>query len=257
MEQTPGGTITMLGDDRWKGGATHNGTLLKLHENCFTAGYSKLTPLSDVSNPEFGFGVWYDASLRNNHVFQAMPTGGTTSPVFAGILTRQPGIANGYPTANKEIAPFQRGLLAKEGFLVYKTGTSGATLNDQHFTDIRVGMYLHCNNLNGRPRFSALATITGYTLAGVVVMLNPDDLSWTVNVSTLLAKATAVTSADVTSAINAAIAGQIATNITNAIAAGIAPGGVIDNAVDAVITAGIANGGVIDNRIDALIALIP
>ena len=181
MEQS-GKTLSMTGDARWKGTATHNGSLLKSHDNSFTTGYSKLTPVVGV-DAKFGFGVWYDGDLKNNQVFCAKPSGGTTVPVFAGILARQPHIATGYPAQNDTVSEYNKGLLVKDGYVVYKTGYT-ADVEDLDFDDVEVGMLLCINDLNGRFTFAAAAAV-GFTAVGKVIQLNPDDRSWTVKLTFL------------------------------------------------------------------------
>lgn len=179
MEQSGKG-LSMLGNDRWKGGETHNGTLLKIHDNSFTIGYSKLTPAFDVP-AKFGFGVFYDASLKDNQIFGNVAD--TVSPVFAGILTRQVHIATGYPVANNQIDEYNKALVAKEGYIVYKTGydpVAGTEVQD--FDDIEVGMLLCINQANGRFHFAAVLP-AAHTEAGKVIALNPDDRSWTVKIA--------------------------------------------------------------------------
>lgn len=180
MEQT-GKTLSLLGTPRWKGTATHNGGLLKLHDNSFTAGYSSLATAATV-NAKFGFGAWYDSSAKNNAISTVRPA---SNAVFAGILIRQPHIASGYPAQNDEIHEYNKALLCKEGFITYKTGFNASTgAEDQTFTDMAVGMGLFINHLNGRQHFAAdLATVAGHTQVGKVIMVNPDDLSVTVKVT--------------------------------------------------------------------------
>lgn len=178
MEQS-GKNLSLLGDDRWKGGYKHNGSLLKLHDFSFTAGYSTLT--TPVGVPaKFGYGAWYDAALKNNAIFTAMPAGVGAKPVFAGILARQPHIASGYPTKNDQIDEYNKGLLAKKGFLVYKTGHDATTgAEDKDFDDIEIGMLLCINEANGKFVFAAAAP-ADHTAVGKIIMVNPDDRSWTV-----------------------------------------------------------------------------
>jgi hypothetical protein len=181
MEQS-GKNLSLLGDDRWKGGYKHNGSLLKLHDFSFTAGYSKLTGAVGVP-VKFGYGAWYDASLRDNAITTVKPTGGTTVAVFAGILARQPHIASGYPTKNDTIDEHNKGLLVKEGFLVYKTGHDATTGNeDKGFADVRAGFLMCINDLNGKFVFAASAPV-GHTAVGKIIMVNPDDRSWTVKLT--------------------------------------------------------------------------
>jgi hypothetical protein len=179
MEQS-GKTLSMLGSDRWKGGVTHNGSLLKLHDNSLTVGYSKLTPAATVP-VKFGFGAFYEAGDRDNKIYAN--GGGLTASVFAGILIRQVHIATGYPAKNDQIDDHNKGLLCKQGYVVYKTGFNATTgAEDQAYANVQVGFNLHINNANGRPHFAAGASVAGHTRAGKIVALNPDDSSWTVRV---------------------------------------------------------------------------
>lgn len=176
MEQS-GKTLGLLGNDRWRGGETHNGTLLKLHDNSFTIGYSKLIPASTVP-AKFGFGAWYDKTDKNNVVYTEAP--GSPNAVFAGILIRQVHIATGYPAKNDQIDEHNKGLLAKDGYIVYKTGFDASTGDeDKAYADVEVGMLLCINDATGRPTFAEVCPVS-HIVAGVVIAMNPDDSSWTV-----------------------------------------------------------------------------
>ena len=117
-----GKTLSMHNGAIWKGTYTNNGMLLKLHENSYTIGYSALLTAdgSSAGKVKFGDGVFYDANQKNNKVYAGAPTVTDAVPVFAGIVVREPGIASGYPAINDEVADFQKGLLAKEGYIEYK-----------------------------------------------------------------------------------------------------------------------------------------
>ena len=183
MIEQSGKTLGLLGNDRWKGGETHNGTLLKLHDNAFTIGYSKLTtPVGAVA--KYGFGVWYDKTDKNNTVYTEKPAG--TDGAFAGILTRQVHIATGYPAKNDQIDEHNKGLIAKDGFMIYKTGyneaiADPATDEDQTYADVEVGMLLCINDVDGRFHFASVCP-ADHHIAGVVIAMNPDDSSWTVRI---------------------------------------------------------------------------
>lgn len=180
MEQS-GRTLSMLGSDRWKGGETHNGTLMKIHDNSFTVGYSHLMHADDIP-VKFGFGAWYDKSLKNNEINTVKQAG---DGVFAGILIRQVHIATGYPAKNNQIDDHNKGLLAKDGYIIYKTGFDPVTGDeDQAFADVEPGMLLCINEANGRPTFQEVAP-ADHEVVGIVVGLNPDDKSWTVRIATL------------------------------------------------------------------------
>ena len=181
--ETYGKSLTMTGDTPFKGSISHNGTLLKLHDNAFTTGFSKLTPAATV-DPKFGFGLWMDSTTKNNAVTTVKPA---ANAVFAGLLVRNPAIASGQPAANDTVLSYNKADRCLEGFVVYKTGFNASTgAEDQRFADVNVGMTLYLNNLNGRPRFAAASsTIAGFTeITSVkIITLNPDDKSWTVKVT--------------------------------------------------------------------------
>lgn len=180
MEQS-GKTLTAKGNEVYKGGATHNGTLLKLHDNSFTTGFSKWTNAVGI-NPRMGFGGWLDPAQKDNIIRFVKPANG----VFAGTLARNYAIASGQPAANAElIQSWSKGEMVAEGFVIYKTGFNATTgAEDQAYADISVGMKLFINDANGRQRFAAAgATVAGHTeVNGKVIRLNPDDLSWTVKI---------------------------------------------------------------------------
>ena len=182
MEQS-GKTLTMLGSDPWKGGATHNGTLLKLHDFSLTTGYSRLvTPVTPTPIPaKFGFGVWYNGAAKNNVITTIMPVDVGEVAIFAGILSRQPAIASGQPAQNDQINEYNKGLLVKEGFLIYKTGYTD-DVEDLDYDDVDIGDLLCISHADGRFTFAEVCP-ADHTVAGVVIMLNPDDRSWLVRTS--------------------------------------------------------------------------
>ena len=180
MEQS-GNQLTLKGDPVYKGKATHNGILQKLHDNAFTTGFSTWTQATGV-NPRMGFGGWLDPATKDNVIRFVKPTNG----IFAGILARCAWISSGQPAAPAElIAPYSKGLMVQEGYVNYKTGFSAATADEnQAYADVTVGMKLFINDANGRQRFAAEgATVAGFTeVNGKIVRLNPDDKSWTVKI---------------------------------------------------------------------------
>ena len=97
----------------FKGDTTHNGQLLKLHENSFTQGYSDLlTPDGEKKAVvTAGNGVFYDASRKDNVVFAGSPTAKGAVGIFAGILVREPYVASNYPVHNDKIQAFQNVIL--------------------------------------------------------------------------------------------------------------------------------------------------
>lgn len=188
MEQS-GKTLSMLGNDRWKGGETHNGTLLKIHDNSFTLGYSDLITHEDHP-AKFGYGAWYDKTDKDNKIYTERPA--AADAAFAGILTRQVHIATGYPAKNDQIDQHNKGLLAKDGYVVYKTGHDPATGDeDMNFSDVEVGMLLCINIENGKFTFAETVP-ADHEVAGVVIAMNPDDKSWTCRLLAIEARAGAV-----------------------------------------------------------------
>ena len=182
-----GKSLTLSGNNVYKGLATHNGTLLKLHENSFTVGYGDLVPVNATTPVKFGYGVWYEATEQNNTVYAAAPAGVGDVPIFAGILVRQPHISSGYPAANDTINDWNKALIAKEGYIVYKAFGADANADgilDDGFDDVQVGYHMYINPANGAPTFAAANTgIETYTKAGTIVLMNPDDSSFTVKLN--------------------------------------------------------------------------
>lgn len=183
-----GKTLSMHNDAIWKGTYTHNGTLLKIHENSYTIGYSALlSPDGKAQGTvKFGDGVFLDAHQQNNKAYVGTPTAADAVPVFGGIVVREPAIASGYPVYNDEVSSFQKGMLVREGFVVYKQGlmTGHTTAAVELFgSGVTYGYNLFVKEADGTAFFSKEATETGYVLAGKVVAVNPDDKSVTVKVT--------------------------------------------------------------------------
>lgn len=183
-----GKTLSMHNGAIWKGTYTNNGMLLKLHENSYTIGYSALLSPNGASagKVKFGDGVFYDAHQKNNKVYAGAPTVTDAVPVFAGIIVREAGIASGYPAINDEVADFQKGMIAKEGFVIYKeafvgAGTSKVNLFDNANVTFGTNMYVSASN--GAIYFGSAKNSNSDVLAGKVVELNPDDKSVTVYIS--------------------------------------------------------------------------
>ena len=86
-----GKSLSMHNEAIWKGTFTHNGTLLKIHENDFTIGYSALLAPDgkSVGTVKFGDGVFYNAVEKNNIVYVGAPTKDNAEAVFAGIVNLQ------------------------------------------------------------------------------------------------------------------------------------------------------------------------
>lgn len=183
MYEETGDSLAMTKAAVMKTAATENGYVEKVHENCYTFGYSKLTPFSATVNPKFGSGVWFDASLRNNQVFVVMPSGGTTVPQFAGILVRQPYIAAGFPARPDTVEPHNKGLIANSGYLKYKTGLAANGTTVQTFADVQVGFNMYVANATGTVHFAASDPSSGYTKLGTIRRMNPDDSSFTVELT--------------------------------------------------------------------------
>lgn len=194
MEQN-GKTLSMHNEAIWKGTYTNNGMLLKLHENSYTIGYSALlNPAGTApSKAYFGDGVFYDANQKNNKVYVGIPTVANAVPKFAGILVREPSIASGYPATNDAVAYYQKGMMAKEGFIEYKlayvVGTTPSALPDAKtsvFDNASLGYVLMVSASNGAVYFAPTATdkvAATDIVVGKVIELNPDDKSVTVYVT--------------------------------------------------------------------------
>ena len=187
-----GKTLSMHNDAIWKGTYTNNGMLLKIHENSYTIGYSALLSPDGTasSKAKFGNGVFYDASERNNRVYTGVPTGTGAVPVFAGIMVREPAIASGYPVLNDEVSDFQKGMLVKDGYVIYKKGFILNTATERELCDyVHINWCMFVKTASGAVYFAPKSTdkeTATDILAGRVVEVNPDDRSVTVNVSTLL-----------------------------------------------------------------------
>ena len=181
-----GKSLSMHSDAIYKGTYTHNGTLLKIHENDYTIGYSALLSADGASAGvvKFGNGVFYNAVEKNNKVYVGAPTADGAEAVFAGIVVREPAIASGYPVLNDEVSSFQKGLIVKEGFVVYKKGIVSdeeVELYDNASIKIGVGMYVASEN--GAVYFATAKAETTDVAVGKIVEVNPDDKSVTVYVS--------------------------------------------------------------------------
>jgi hypothetical protein len=187
-----GKTLSMNGDAIWKGTYTNNGMLLKIHENSYTIGYSALLAPdgTTASKAKFGNGVFYDASERNNRVYTGAPTGTGAVPVFAGIMVREPAIASGYPVLNDEVSDFQKGMLVKDGYVIYKKGCITGSTTERELSDyVHINWCMFVRTATGVVYFGAKSTdkeTSTDILVGRVVEVNPDARSVTVNVSTLL-----------------------------------------------------------------------
>ena len=190
-----GKTLSMRNGAIWKGTYTNNGMLLKLHENSYTIGYSALLSPNGASagKVKFGDGVFYDAHQKNNKVYAGAPTVDSAVPKFAGIVVREAGIASGYPAINDEVADFQKGLLAKEGYIEYKeayvvTTASHSALGDKKsvFDNVDLGYVLMVSASNGAVYFaqtSSAKVSASDVLVGKIVSMNPDDKTVTVYIS--------------------------------------------------------------------------
>ena len=193
--QQSGKTLSMHNEAIWKGTYTHNGMLLKLHENCYTIGYSALLSPDGASagKVKFGDGVFYDASKKDNKVYAGAPTAGSAKAKFAGIVVRDPAIASGYPVNNDEVASYQKGLLAKEGYIEYKeayvvTTTSHSALGTKKsvFDNVDLSYVLMVSASNGAVYFAQTSSdkvSASDVLVGKIVTMNPDDKTVTVFVS--------------------------------------------------------------------------
>lgn len=186
-----GKTLSMHNEAIWKGTYTNNGMLLKIHENAYTIGYSALLSPDGQSAGvvKFGDGVFYDAHQKDNKAYVGAPTVSNAVPVFAGIMAREPAIASGYPVNNDEVSSYQKGMLVKEGFIIYKkgfvgAGTSRVSLYDNANVTYETKMYVNASN--GAVYFGSAKNDSDDVLVGKVVEVNPDDKSVTVYVSPAL-----------------------------------------------------------------------
>lgn len=185
-----GKSLSMHNDAIWKGTYTHNGTLLKIHENDYTIGYSALLKPdgSTGSAVKFGDGVFYDAHQKNNKVYVGEPTVASAVPVFAGIVVREPAIASGYPAINDEVSSFQKGMIAKEGYIVYKEAfivDSGALSSTKVnvYENEAIGTKVFVQATDGAVYFGSAKVDNDDTEVGRIVEVNPDDKSVTVYIS--------------------------------------------------------------------------
>ena len=183
-----GKALSMHNGAIWKGTYTNNGMLLKLHENSYTIGYSALLSPNGASagKVKFGDGVFYDAHQKNNKVYAGAPTVTSAVPAFAGIVVREAGIASGYPAINDEVADFQKGIIAKEGYVIYKEAFVGAGASKENLFDnanVTFGTNMYVKATDGAVYFGSAKNSDSDVLAGKVVELNPDDKSVTVYLS--------------------------------------------------------------------------
>lgn len=189
-----GKTLSMHNDAIWKGTYDDNGMLLKLHENAFTIGYSALLSPDGESagKVKFGNGVFYDAHQKNNKVYAGAPTVASAVPVFAGIMVREAGIASGFPAINNEVADFQKGMLAKEGFIEYKktyvVSSSPSSLGNlkSTFDNTSIGYAMLVSSSNGAVYFAPKASdkvAETDVVVGKIVAINPQDKTVTAYVS--------------------------------------------------------------------------
>lgn len=181
-----GKSLSMHNEAIWKGTYTHNGTLLKIHENDYTIGYSALLKPdgSAGSAVKFGNGVFYNAKEKNNRVYVGSPTAPEAVPVFAGIVVREPAIASGYPALNDEVSSFQKGLLVKEGYVVYKEALvegGGEVENLYDNAKVVIGVAVNVKASDGTVYFGAKSGSD--VTVGKVIEINPDDKSVTVYIS--------------------------------------------------------------------------
>lgn len=206
MIEQNGKKLSMHGDAVYKGGYANNGMLLKLHENSYTVGYSRLLSAdgTKAGTVKFGNGVFLDLSQKNNNVYAGKPTGSGAVPAFAGIMVREPGIASGYPVHNDEVSGFQNGLLCREGYIVYKKadvylGTGVDFPQQEVFPFVFQNYCMFVSAEDGSVYFTPKSTVSKSSddmMVGRVVEINPDDQSVTVYVSpALLADVASITAA--------------------------------------------------------------
>ena len=190
-----GKTLSMHNGAIWKGTFTDNGMLLKLHENSYTIGYSALLSPDGTSagKVKFGDGVFYDAHQKNNKVYAGAPTVTSAVPVFAGLVVREPAIASGYPAINDEVADFQKGMIAKEGYVEYKeayvvTTASHSALGTKKgvFDNVDLSYVMMVSASNGAVYFAQTASdkvSASDVVVGKIASMNPDDKTVTVYIS--------------------------------------------------------------------------
>lgn len=190
-----GKTLSMHNGAIWKGTYTNNGMLLKLHENSYTIGYSALLSPDGTSagKVKFGDGVFYDAHQKNNKVYAGAPTVASAVPVFAGLVVREPAIASGYPAINDEVADFQKGMVAKEGYVEYKeayvvTTASHSALGTKKsvFDNVDLTYVMMVSASNGAVYFAQTASdkvSASDVVVGKIASMNPDDKTVTVYIS--------------------------------------------------------------------------
>lgn len=190
-----GKTLSMHNGAIWKGTYTNNGMLLKIHENSYTIGYSALLSPDGASagTVKFGDGVFYNTVEKNNRVYAGAPTVAGAKAQFAGIIVREAGIASGYPALNDEVADFQKGMLAKEGFIEYKEafvcGANPSARPDNKvnvFDNATIGYQMVISATDGAVYFAPSADdkiASVDVIVGKIVEINPDDKSVTVYVS--------------------------------------------------------------------------
>lgn len=194
MEQN-GKNLSMHNEAIWKGTYTNNGMLLKLHENSYTIGYSALLSPDGTSagKVKFGDGVFYDAHQKNNKVYAGAPTVASAVPLFAGIVVREPAVSSGYPAINDEVASFQKGMIAREGFIEYKeayvvTTASHSALGTKKsvFDNVDRTYVMVVSASTGAVYFAQTASAkvdNDDVVVGKIASINPDDKTVTVYIS--------------------------------------------------------------------------
>lgn len=191
--QQSGKTLSMHNDAIWKGTYTNNGMLLKIHENAFTIGYANvLIPDGTAQGAvKFGNGVFFNLSEKNNTVYVGSPTVTGASPAFGGIMVREPAIASGYPSINDEVDHFQKGLLCRQGYIIYKKGDiyldTGIKYEDVELFDYAYMNYvMFVRKTDGSVYFTPAEIKFENTedlKVGRVCGVNPDDKSITVYIA--------------------------------------------------------------------------
>lgn len=180
-----GKSLSMHSDAVFKGTFDDNGTLLKLHENAYTIGYSQLLDADgkEGAKVKFGNGVFYKLEDKDNKVYAGIPTADHLKYKFAGILAREPGIASGYPAINNEVNGFQKGLLIREGYVVYKRCyEEGSAEEVSTFETVQYGDWVFAKADTGAVYFGSEIDTEDVEI-GRVVEVNPDDKSVTVYIS--------------------------------------------------------------------------
>jgi hypothetical protein len=194
MEYTSDAILKLNGDDVFKGQPRSNGTLKLIHDYSLTTGYSRLVispalAATGVEGVPFGCGVWFDMNrkaVEPNVVYAGIPTATGADPVFAGIIAYEQALASGQPTQNNKVMPHNKGKIVKRGFVEFKVAlkaTAGPIYTELLYPDVTLPLNMYVVDATGLPVFAA-SVLSGedWTYVGKVLILDPDEQSWTVSV---------------------------------------------------------------------------